>query len=54
MSEIAARVYKTIRTEGTQKEVVDLMQTRADLYDVLDYYSFEQKLDQLFSSDKDR
>jgi methylisocitrate lyase len=54
MSEIAARVYKTIRTEGTQKEVVDLMQTRADLYDILDYYSFEQKLDQLFSSDKDR
>jgi methylisocitrate lyase len=54
MSEIAARVYKTIRTEGTQKEVVDLMQTRADLYDVLDYYSFEHKLDQLFSSDKDR
>jgi methylisocitrate lyase len=54
MSEIAARVYKTIRTEGTQKEVVDLMQTRANLYDVLDYYSFEQKLDQLFSSDKDR
>jgi methylisocitrate lyase len=54
MSEIAARVYKTIRIEGTQKEVVDLMQTRADLYDVLDYYSFERKLDQLFSSDKDR
>jgi methylisocitrate lyase len=52
MSEIAARVYKTIRNEGTQKEVVDLMQTRADLYDVLDYYSFEDKLDQLFSGDK--
>src|SRR3984957_14743295 len=34
MSQIAARVYKTIRTEGTQKEVVDLMQPRADLYDV--------------------
>lgn len=54
MSEIAARVYKTIRSQGTQKEVVDLMQTRADLYDILDYHSFEDKLDQLFSGDKKR
>jgi methylisocitrate lyase len=52
MSQIATRVYETIRTEGTQKEVVGKMQTRAELYDVLNYYSFEDKLDQLFSSDK--
>jgi methylisocitrate lyase len=52
MSQIATRVYETIRTEGTQKEVVGKMQTRAELYDVLNYYSFEDKLDQLFSGDK--
>jgi methylisocitrate lyase len=52
MSQIATRVYETIRMEGTQKEVVGKMQTRAELYDVLNYYSFEDKLDQLFSSDK--
>jgi methylisocitrate lyase len=52
MSQIATQVYETIRTEGTQKEVVGKMQTRAELYDVLNYYSFEEKLDQLFSSDK--
>jgi methylisocitrate lyase len=52
MSQIATQVYETIRTEGTQKEVVGKMQTRAELYEVLNYYSFEEKLDQLFSSDK--
>jgi methylisocitrate lyase len=52
MSQIATRVYETIRTEGTQKEVVGKMQTRTELYDVLNYYSFEDKLDQLFSIDK--
>jgi methylisocitrate lyase len=53
MSQIATRVYETIRTEGTQKEIVGEMQTRAELYEVLNYYSFEDKLDQLFSSDKE-
>jgi len=52
MSQIATRVYETIRMEGTQKEVVVEMQTRAELHDVLNYYSFEDKLDQLFSSDE--
>jgi methylisocitrate lyase len=37
---------------GDQKAVVDSMQTRAELYDFLNYHSFEQKLDQLFSSKK--
>jgi methylisocitrate lyase len=54
MSEIAKRVYQTIRTEGTQKEVVGQMQTRVELYDVLNYHSFEDKLDQLFSDEKKR
>jgi methylisocitrate lyase len=53
MSQIATRVYETIRTEGTQKEIVGEMQTRTELYEVLNYYSFEDKLDQLFSSDKE-
>jgi methylisocitrate lyase len=54
MSESAIRVYETIRTQGTQKEVVGQMQTRAELYEVLNYYSFEDKLDQLFSNDQKR
>jgi methylisocitrate lyase len=52
MSAAALRVYNTIRTEGTQKSVVEAMQTRADLYDVLDYHAFERKLDELFARDK--
>jgi methylisocitrate lyase len=41
-------VYAALRRDGTQKSVLDLMQTRAELYDVLDYYSYEKKLDELF------
>jgi methylisocitrate lyase len=52
MSEIASRVYETIRRQGTQKEMVDQMQSRNDLYDVLNYHFFEDKLDQLFSKEK--
>jgi methylisocitrate lyase len=52
MSEIATRVYGTIRSQGTQKDVVDQMQTRAELYNVLNYHSFEDKLDRLFSIDR--
>lgn len=48
----ALRVYETIRGEGTQRAVVDSMQTRAELYDFLDYHSYEQKLDQLFAKEK--
>jgi methylisocitrate lyase len=54
MSEIATRVYETIRTQGTQKDIVGQMQTRTELYDVLNYHSFEDKLDQLFSNNKKR
>ena len=47
----ALRVYQAIRKDGHQKNVVDLMQTRDDLYDYLDYHAYEQKLDALFRRD---
>jgi len=46
------RVYEAIRAEGTQRGVLDLMQTRAELYDVLGYHEYEKKLDELFGKDK--
>jgi methylisocitrate lyase len=46
------RVYDALRAEGTQKSVLDLMQTRAELYDVLGYHDYEQKLDELFGKEK--
>jgi len=49
MNAAALQVYKTIRREGTQKNVVPLMQTRAELYDFLGYHEYEEKLDQLFA-----
>jgi methylisocitrate lyase len=52
MNAAALRVYNAIRREGTQKSVVDAMQTRADLYDALDYHAYERKLDELFSREK--
>lgn len=47
----ALKVYQTLLAEGTQKNVIDMMQTRDDLYDYLDYHSYEQKLDALFSEE---
>ncbi len=49
----ALRVYETIRRDGTQLAAVDAMQTRADLYDFLEYHTYEQKLDELFAKEKD-
>jgi len=49
MSAAAVRTYGTIRSEGTQQAMVPEMQTRRDLYDVLNYDSFEAKLDELFT-----
>ena len=49
MNAAALNVYQTIRREGTQKSVVPLMQTRAELYDYLGYHDYENKLDQLFA-----
>lgn len=48
MSAAALEVYETIRKEGSQQTVVDSMQTRAELYDVLGYQAYEDKLDELF------
>jgi methylisocitrate lyase len=47
-SAAALEVFRAIRNDGTQKSVVDKMQTRKDLYEVLNYESYETKLDQLF------
>ena len=52
MNAAALKVYNAIRKEGTQKSVLDLMQTRDDLYDTLDYLAYERKLDQLFAKEK--
>jgi len=49
MNAAALNVYRTIRREGTQKSVVPLMQTRAELYDFLGYHEYEKKLDELFA-----
>jgi methylisocitrate lyase len=54
MNAAALQVFETIRNEGTQKHIIPQMQTRADLYKYLDYHSYEEKLDALFSKDKDR
>jgi methylisocitrate lyase len=54
MSKAALAVYDTIRKEGTQKEVLSLMQPRAELYHYLDYHSFEEKLDNIFSREEKR
>jgi methylisocitrate lyase len=48
MSAAAARAYGVIRSAGTQQAMVPEMQTRRDLYDVLNYHAFEEKLDELF------
>ena len=52
MNAAALNVYQHIRTDGTQLDVIDTMQTRADLYDYLNYHAYEQKLDELFAKDK--
>jgi methylisocitrate lyase len=49
MSKAAEAVYETLRRDGTQKAVIDNMQTRDELYDVLGYHDYEDKLDQLFA-----
>ncbi|MDF1780448.1 MAG: methylisocitrate lyase [Alcanivoracaceae bacterium] len=52
MNKAALNVYQSIRDNGDQKAVVDTMQTRMELYDFLDYHSYEQKLDALFEKSK--
>jgi methylisocitrate lyase len=48
MNQAALRVYESLRKDGTQKKLLDSMQTREELYAILDYHSYEQKLDELY------
>ena len=52
MNQAALMVYQSILEKGDQKDVVDMMQTRMELYDFLNYHDFEQKLDELFAQKK--
>ena len=52
MNGAALEVYRALRRDGTQQRVVGLMQTRAELYEFLDYHAYEQKLDELFSKER--
>jgi len=54
MNKAAENVYQAIRRDGTQQHVLDTMQTRAELYDRIDYHSYEQKLDALFAQNKSK
>ncbi|EIN8656897.1 methylisocitrate lyase [Citrobacter freundii] len=49
MNRAAEKVYNVLRQEGTQKSVIDIMQTRNELYESINYYQFEEKLDALYS-----
>ena len=49
MNKAALNFYETVRREGTQKNIVDTLQTRAELYDFLGYHAYEDKLDALFA-----
>lgn len=49
MNRAAERVYGALRRDGTQQAVIDSMQTRSELYDSINYYQFEEKLDALFA-----
>ncbi|CDL83927.1 methylisocitrate lyase [Xenorhabdus szentirmaii] len=49
MNKAAEQVYITLRRDGTQKNVINMMQTRNELYESISYYAFERKLDALFS-----
>ena len=54
MNAAALKVYQTIRAEGTQKNLIPMMQTRDDLYKYLGYHDYENKLDQLFAKGKQK
>jgi methylisocitrate lyase len=49
MSAAAMRAYEALRKQGTQASLVDQMQTREELYDMLGYHEYERKLDALFA-----
>ena len=49
MNKAALNFYETVRREGTQKNIIDTLQTRAELYEHLGYHTYEDKLDALFA-----
>jgi methylisocitrate lyase len=49
MSQIAEKVYTSLAKDGTQESLLDIMQTREELYERLNYHEYENKLDELFS-----
>jgi len=53
MSAAALKVYTTLRQEGTQKSILEQMQTRSELYEILGYHAYEQKLDELFAKEEE-
>ncbi len=53
MNAAALKVYNAIRSQGSQQSVLDDMQTRAEMYRYLDYHAYEDKLDELFTRDKE-
>ena len=53
MNAAALEVYREIRARGTQRGVVDIMQTRDDLYEYIGYHEYESKLDELFASSEE-
>jgi methylisocitrate lyase len=52
MSAAALAVFGAVRAQGTQRSEVERMQPRTELYEVLDYYAYERKLDELFASEE--
>ncbi len=54
MNKAALHFYETVRRDGTQKHIIDTLQTRAELYDFLGYHAYEEKLDALFAASKDQ
>jgi methylisocitrate lyase len=50
----ALKIYQTLLNEGTQKNVINMMQSRDELYEYLDYHSYEQKLDALFNRESNK
>ena len=52
MNKAAETVYQSVRKNGHQRDVIDIMQTREELYDRIGYHEFEGKLDALFAAKK--
>jgi len=48
MNKAADQVYRVIREQGTQKSLINTMQTREELYDLIDYYRYEEMVDKLY------